>query len=54
VDENEHVRPEDGDGVAETVTVPRKPPRLLTVTVELPDAPGRIVREVGLGEIEKS
>ena len=49
-----HVRPVAGDMVAARLTVPLKPLRAVTVTVEVPEAPARIVTVVGLAAIVKS
>jgi hypothetical protein len=49
-----HVRPVAGDTVAARLTVPLKPFRAVTVTVEVPEAPARIVTVVGLAAIAKS
>jgi hypothetical protein len=51
------LRESDGpDGVleAERVTVPEKPPRLLTIMLELVEEPSATDRSLGLAEIEKS
>ena len=43
-----------GEMVGERVTVPAKAPRLMTVIVEVLEAPRAIENEEGLDEIEKS
>jgi hypothetical protein len=49
-----HVRPVAGDTVVARLTVPLKPLRAVTVTVEVPEAPARIVTVVGLAATVKS
>jgi hypothetical protein len=49
-----HVRPVVGDTVAVRLTTPLKPCNAVTVMVEVPDAPARIVTLVGLAAIVKS
>ncbi len=44
----------DGADVVESVTVPAKPLRLLSLIWAVPDAPLKTVRDVGLDEIVKS
>jgi hypothetical protein len=44
----------DGVLAAERVTVPEKPPRLLTITLEVVEEPSATDRSFGLAEIEKS
>jgi len=49
-----HVRPVEGATVAARLTVPLKPFRAVTVIVEVPEAPARIVTVVGLAAMVKS
>lgn len=49
-----HVSPADGDIASARETGPEKPFRAETVMVELPVAPERTVRLVGLADNEKS
>ena len=48
------VRPVAGETAAVRLTTPLKPLRAVTVTVEVPEAPARIVTVVGLAAIVKS
>jgi len=48
------VRPVAGETVAESETTPANPWRPVTVIVEVPEAPARIVTLVGLAAIVKS
>jgi len=50
VGESVHARPVEGETVAARLTVPVNPPEPLTVIVEVPVAPARIVTLVGLAE----
>jgi len=45
-----HARPVEGETVAARLTVPVNPPEPVTVIVEVPVAPARIVTLVGLAE----
>jgi hypothetical protein len=49
-----HVRPVAGETVSVNATVPAKPLRLVTVTVEVPAMPASTVTLVGLAVTEKS
>jgi hypothetical protein len=49
-----HVKPVAGDTVAVKLTTPLKPWSAVTVIVEVPLAPARIVTLVGLAAIVKS
>lgn len=53
VGDSVQVSPEDGLIVAERKTVPVNPPSAVTVTVEFPLAPARIVRLVGFAVMLK-
>ena len=48
------VKPVAGETVAVRETIPLNPLRAVTVTVEVPEAPARIVTVVGLAAIVKS
>jgi len=48
------VRPVAGETVAVRETIPLKPFRAVTVTVEVPEAPARTVTVAGLAAIVKS
>jgi len=50
VGESVHARPVEGETVAARLTVPVNPPEPVTVIVEVPVAPARIVTLVGLAE----
>jgi len=51
---SEQVSPVDGDSACASVTVPVKPWRGVTVIVEVPEAPARMVTLVGLAVTVKS
>ena len=49
-----HVKPTEGETIAESVTVPENPLRLLTVLVDGPTVPAMTVTLVAEGKILKS
>ncbi len=54
VEDNVQVRPDDGDTVSDSATVPVNPLRPVTVMVEVPTAPVLTVRLLGLAATVKS